>query len=58
MKPANFPNRKETRVAEAQARQVEHDALTVDQKVAKLDERLGKGVGAKGERARLAGAKP
>lgn len=38
----------------AEARQAESDKLSPKQRLARLDERLGAGVGAKQERARLA----
>lgn len=38
---------------EADSRQATHDSLTSDQKLAKLDKRFGKGIGAKKERERL-----
>jgi hypothetical protein len=41
---------------EAVVRQEEHDALTTAQKLAKLDQRLGKNVGAERERSRLSKA--
>lgn len=44
---------KQRRYEEAQVRAEEHDALTTEQKIAKLDRRLGKGVGAEKERAKL-----
>lgn len=39
---------------EAAERQAKHDALTPKQKLAKLDEKFGKGQGAKKEREKLA----
>jgi hypothetical protein len=55
--------RREERRVSAAARQAAHAQLTPEQKLAKLDERLGKGVGAARERTRLLdliknGAKP
>ena len=37
MKPTNFPKRRETRKTEALARQEEHDKLSIEQKLQKLD---------------------
>lgn len=45
---------KEERREEHEARKAAHDKLTTKQKIVKLDNKLGKGVGAKKERARLA----
>jgi hypothetical protein len=45
------------RKAAASERQIKHDALTVKQRIEKLDKLLGVGMGAKKERARLANAK-
>ena len=45
--------RKDQRREEAQERQEKHDALTPKQKLAKLDKKLGKNVGAVKERAKL-----
>jgi hypothetical protein len=44
---------KEVKAKEAADRQAKHDALTLAQKIAKLDARLGKGKGARRERANL-----
>ena len=44
---------RDQRKSEAEARQEAHDKLTSQQKLAKLDKRLGKGIGAKKERARI-----
>jgi len=44
---------KSVRKEEAVERQVEHDKLTIQEKIAKLDNKFGKGVGAKKERAQL-----
>lgn len=43
----------ENRRKEAQARQEQYDGLTPVEKIAALDARLGKGMGAAKERARL-----
>lgn len=48
----SFP-REEKRAKEALARQSEHDKLTPQQKLDKLDSKLKRGVGAKKERKRL-----
>ena len=45
---------KEIRQTEAADRQAHRDTLTSKQQIAVLDRRLGEGVGAKKERARLA----
>lgn len=47
-------DRAKERRLEAEERQARYDALTVKEKVAKLDDLFGKGVGAKKERAKLA----
>lgn len=47
-------DRKEIRQKEADERQAEYDKLTPKQKLAKLDQKLGKGVGAKKQREKLA----
>lgn len=44
---------REERRREAEARQKERDQLSAEEQLARLDERLGKGVGAARERARL-----
>jgi len=44
---------REERRKEAEARQAERDQLTPEKQLARLDERLGVGVGAAKERARL-----
>lgn len=44
------------RIDFAQDRQEEYDALTIAQKIERLDNKLGKGVGAVKQRARLAAA--
>ena len=46
-------DRKELRHKEALERQAEYDRLTVEGKLRRIDERLGEGVGATKERARL-----
>lgn len=46
-------NARERRVTEAVLRQETYDELTPKQKLAKLDARLGEGVGARKERVRL-----
>lgn len=53
MKPTNFPGRLKARKSEVLERQTESEQLTPKQKLAKLDSRLGKGVGSVKERARL-----
>lgn len=46
--------KKETdKLEEAITRQEEYNKLTTEQKIAKLDEKFGKGLGAKKERAKL-----
>lgn len=54
-----LPNRNKARLAErrvtAAKRQADAATLTPAQKLAKLDERLGPGIGAKRERVRLIG---
>jgi len=55
--PAEFANskqRREKRQDEAHARQMDRETRTPKQQLALLDKRLGKGVGAKRERERLA----
>ena len=47
-------DRKAIRQAEAKERQKAYDDLTPAQKIARLDAKLGKGVGAKKQRERLA----
>ncbi len=44
---------KSTKREEAEERQAEHDKLTPQQKIDKLDRKFGKGIGAKKERAKL-----
>ena len=44
---------KEDRQKEAKSRQADYNKLTVEQKIAKLDSQLGKGVGATKQRAKL-----
>jgi hypothetical protein len=46
---------KKARTEDAKERQSAYAALSTTEKVARLDARLGAGVGAKRERARLAG---
>ena len=53
MKPMNFPGRKERRVMEAEWRQDNRDKRNAARQLDALDDRLGKGKGAKKERARL-----
>lgn len=48
-----YKNRKQIRREEAEERQAEHDKLTTQQKIDKLDEKFGFGVGAIKERAKL-----
>lgn len=50
--------RKAERLAVVAERQVAWDSLTPTQKLVELDKRLGKGVGAKKQRAKLATVKP
>ena len=45
--------RVEKRREEAEARQQEHDSLSLKQWESKLDKRLGKGIGAQRERAKI-----
>ena len=44
---------KSIRKEEAIRRQKEYDKLTIEQKIAKLDNKYGKGIGAKKEREKL-----
>jgi hypothetical protein len=44
---------KEIKCREAETRQEAYNKLTTTQKIAKLDKKLGKGIGAKKERAKL-----
>lgn len=53
MKTCNFPQRREKRRVDAQARQELRDVRTPKQQLDILDETLGKDVGARSERARL-----
>jgi hypothetical protein len=48
--------KKELRRKEADERQAEHDNLSILDRIAKLDSKLGPNVGAKKERAKLKGA--
>lgn len=48
---------KEAKKVAAEDRQAFHQSLTTEQKIAKLDEKFGKGQGAEKERARLAGVR-
>lgn len=38
---------------EAEQRQLNHNKLTIEQKIAKIDDKFGKGLGGKKERAKL-----
>jgi hypothetical protein len=49
------PDLKKFKQEEALERQKTYDALTVEEKVAKLDYKLGKGIGAKSQREKLNG---
>lgn len=49
----NFPQRKDVRRKEAKERQAERDKLSPGAQLLKLNNLLGKDVGAKNERARL-----
>lgn len=49
----NFANRVEARKAQALARQVVRDNRSAKEQLTLLDKRLGKGIGATQERARL-----
>ena len=51
----NFPNRKKIKCASAKERQEFSATQPYSEQVARLDRRLGKGLGAVKERARLAG---
>ena len=53
MKRMNFPRRKEFRQDKAGLRQEKYDQLTAEEKLARLDNILGEGVGAAKQRARL-----
>jgi len=48
------PDHRKQRQVQANDRQRIYDGLTVEQKIAQLDEKLGVGVGAKKQRERLA----
>jgi hypothetical protein len=54
MKTTNFPGRVEKRQAEAQERAKVWGALSPNEQLKVLDDRLGTGKGAKRQRARLA----
>ena len=54
MKPGNFPRRKKQKRDEAEARNSLTAEMSVKDRIAHLDSKLGKGKGAKKERARLA----
>jgi len=43
----------EAKQAEAKERQVDYNKLTIAERIAKLDKKFGKGLGAKKERAKL-----
>ena len=45
--------KKETKQNEAETRQGQYEKLSVKQRIEKLDKKLGKGIGAKKERAKL-----
>lgn len=53
MKRMNFPGRKKARQERAEEMKEARNQLTAKQQLMVLDSRLGKGVGAKKERARL-----
>lgn len=53
MKPMNFPKRKNQRREEAKKRNSAWQKLTPEQKIASLDQRLGKDVGAKKQRLKI-----
>lgn len=53
MKPANFPYRLEIKRREAIERKEAYEALSLEDKIRFLDRRLGPGVGAVKQRARL-----
>lgn len=53
MRQTNFPKRKEARREEAMARQAAYAELSPKQKLAALDAKFGKGLGAARERARI-----
>lgn len=57
MKKGNFPHRKEQKRKEATARAEAWSLLSSKEKIYRLDTRLGKGTGAKKQRARIAKAK-
>lgn len=48
-----MPKTKEVKIEEGEIRQRKYDKLSPKQKLAKLDKELGKGVGAKKQRAKL-----
>jgi hypothetical protein len=56
MLPANFPYRKELKAKDAVERRIGYDNMTIAEKIAMLDRRLGKGIGAKKQRERLLAA--
>ena len=48
-----MPKTKSDKRDEAETRQEEYDKLTIQQKIDKLDKKLGKGIGAKRQRTKL-----
>lgn len=56
MNTANFPNNRARKQDEAKERQAAYSALTPQQRLDGVDRRLGAGVGARRERAKLAKA--
>jgi hypothetical protein len=53
-KPGPRPDLTDLKRSEAKDRQAAYDALSLDEKIAKLDFKFGKGIGAVKERAKLA----
>lgn len=51
------PDLTKVKQSEAKERQAYYDTLTVEQKIAKLDEKFGKGVGATKQREQFASSK-
>ena len=56
MKPTNFPGRKAKRIDDGKLRDAERVTRSPEDQLVKLDDKLGPGLGAVRERARLARA--